>query len=77
MCRRGSGRREPLMMNGTERLIGLRMRKVTLRKRHWKKPARIAGGCVWFVLDISSFVIMPAPAPPFTFPSDIEITPIP
>ena len=34
-------------------------------------------GCVWFVLDISSFVIMPAPAPSFTFPSDIEITPIP
>ena len=52
MCRRGSGRREPLMMNGTERLIGLRMRKVTLRKRHWKKPARIAGGCVWFVLAV-------------------------
>lgn len=40
------------MMNGTERLIGLRMRKVTLRKRHWKKPARIAGGCVWFVLAV-------------------------
>ena len=34
-------------------------------------------GCVWFALDISSFVIMPDPAPPFTFPSDIEITPIP
>lgn len=34
-------------------------------------------GCVWFALDISSFVIMPALAPPFTFPSDIEITPYP
>ncbi len=34
-------------------------------------------GCVWFALDVSSFVIMPAPAPSFTFPSDIEITPIP
>ena len=34
-------------------------------------------GCIWFALDVSSFVIMPDPAPPFTFPSDIEITPIP
>ena len=34
-------------------------------------------GCVWFALDVSSFVIMPTPAPPFTFPSDIEITPYP
>lgn len=34
-------------------------------------------GCVWFALDLSSFVIMPDPAPSFTFPSDIEITHIP
>ena len=34
-------------------------------------------GCVWFVLDVSSFVIQPAPMSSFTFPSDIEITPIP
>ena len=32
---------------------------------------------VWFVLDVSSFVIQPAPMSSFTFPSDIEITPIP
>lgn len=32
-------------------------------------------GCVWFALDVSSFVIQPASS--FTFPSDIEITPHP
>lgn len=52
MCRRGSGRREPLMMNGTERLVGLRMKEVTLRRRRWRKPALIVSGCVWIVLVV-------------------------